>query len=70
MPIVHPWRPSVRARRSRNNRSEGDVTQITDGHNVIEDYGHTDLPLRQHLIEFPRKDLQVKNIITGASAKA
>jgi error-prone DNA polymerase len=42
------------------------LRQITDGHNVIEDYSHTGLTLRQHPIGFLRKDLSVRNIITCA----
>lgn len=44
------------------------LRQMTVGHNVIEDYGHTGLTLRQHPVAFLRKDLQVKNIITCADA--
>ncbi|NTI46688.1 OB-fold nucleic acid binding domain-containing protein, partial [Rhizobium rhizogenes] len=42
--------------------------QMTDGHNVIEDYSHTGLTLRQHPIAFLRKDLSLRNIITCAEA--
>ncbi|MBY3266629.1 error-prone DNA polymerase [Rhizobium laguerreae] len=44
------------------------LRQMTDGHNVIEDYSHTGLTLRQHPIAFLRKDLSVRNIITCAEA--
>ncbi|OCJ58639.1 hypothetical protein A6U94_23900 [Agrobacterium tumefaciens] len=37
---------------------------MTEGHNVIEDYGQTGLTLRQHLMAFLRKDLHDRNIIT------
>ena len=40
------------------------LRQMTEGHNVIEDYGHTGLTLRQHPMAFLRKDLQHRNIIT------
>ncbi|MBY3237316.1 hypothetical protein HFO17_22690 [Rhizobium laguerreae] len=41
---------------------------MTDGHNLIEDYGHTGLTLRQHPIAFLGKDLSVRNITTCAEA--
>ncbi|MBY5543619.1 PHP domain-containing protein [Rhizobium leguminosarum] len=44
------------------------LRQMTDGHNVIEDYSHTGLTLRQHPVAFLRKDLSVRNIITCAEA--
>ncbi|MBX4905116.1 hypothetical protein HJA83_27885 [Rhizobium bangladeshense] len=44
------------------------LRQMTDGHNVIEDYSHTGLTLRQHPIAFLREDLSVRNIITCAEA--
>ncbi|WP_409996262.1 OB-fold nucleic acid binding domain-containing protein [Rhizobium leguminosarum] len=44
------------------------LRQMTDGHNVIEDYSHTGLTLRQHPIAFLRKDLSARNIITCAEA--
>ncbi|MBY3193461.1 OB-fold nucleic acid binding domain-containing protein, partial [Rhizobium laguerreae] len=44
------------------------LRQMTDGHNVIEDYSHTGLTLRRHPIAFLRKDLSVRNIITCAEA--
>ncbi len=40
------------------------LRQMTEGHNVIEDYGHTGLTLRQHPMAFLRKDLHHRNIIT------
>ena len=45
-----------------------ELRQMTDGHNVIEDYSHTGLTLRQHPIAFLRKDLSARNIITCAEA--
>ena len=44
------------------------LRQMTDGHNVIEDYSHTGLTLRQHPLSFLRKDLAARNIITCADA--
>ncbi|GAA5629309.1 error-prone DNA polymerase [Brucella sp. NBRC 12953] len=44
------------------------LRQMTEGHNVIEDYGHTGLTLRQHPVAFLRKDLQDRNIITCSDA--
>ncbi len=44
------------------------LRQMTDGHNVIEDYSHTGLTLRQHPVAFLRKDFSESNIITCAEA--
>lgn len=33
------------------------LRQMTDGQNVIEDYSHTGLTLRQHSVAFLREDL-------------
>ncbi|QCM14107.1 DNA polymerase III subunit alpha (plasmid) [Agrobacterium tumefaciens] len=44
------------------------LRQMTDGHNVIEDYSHIGLTLRQHPVAFLRKDLSSRNIITCAKA--
>jgi error-prone DNA polymerase len=44
------------------------LRQMTDGHNVVQDYSHTGLTLRQHPIAFLRKDLQARNIITCSEA--
>ncbi|MDM9629063.1 error-prone DNA polymerase [Rhizobium sp. S152] len=51
-------------------QQEPDVAlrQMTDGHNVIQDYSHTGLTLRQHPIAFLRQDLQERNIITCSEA--
>jgi error-prone DNA polymerase len=40
------------------------LKQMTEGHDVVEDYGHTGLTLRQHPMAFLRKNLQQRNIIT------
>jgi error-prone DNA polymerase len=44
------------------------LRQMTDGHNVIEDYSHTGLTLRQHPVAFLRTDLLARNITTCADA--
>lgn len=53
---------------AEQNEPEVALRQMTEGHNVIEDYGHTGLTLRQHPIAFLRKDLAARNIITCADA--
>jgi error-prone DNA polymerase len=53
---------------AEQNEPEVALRQMTDGHNVIEDYGHTGLTLRQHPMAFLRKDLAARNIITCAQA--
>jgi error-prone DNA polymerase len=40
------------------------LRQMTEGHNVVEDYSHIGLTLRDHPISFLRRDLQHRNIIT------
>jgi error-prone DNA polymerase len=45
-----------------------ELRQMTDGHNVIQDYSHTGLTLRQHPIAFLRKDLQERNIMACGEA--
>lgn len=47
---------------------EVELRQMTDGHNVIQDYSHIGLTLRDHPLAFLRKDLQAKSIITCAEA--
>ncbi|KOF20241.1 DNA polymerase [Ensifer adhaerens] len=44
------------------------LRQMTEGHNVVADYSHTGLTLREHPIAFLRKDLQKRNIVTCADA--
>ncbi|NKQ88719.1 error-prone DNA polymerase [Rhizobium ruizarguesonis] len=44
------------------------LRQMTEGHNVVADYSHTALTLREHPIAFLRKDLQKRNIVTCADA--
>lgn len=40
------------------------------GHEVVEDYSHTGLTLRQHPVAFLRKDLREKRMVTCAEAMA
>lgn len=44
------------------------LLQMSEGHNVIKDYSHTGLTLRQHPIAFLRKDLTERQIITCEEA--
>ncbi|NLS06329.1 error-prone DNA polymerase [Rhizobium sp. P32RR-XVIII] len=44
------------------------LRQMTEGHNVVEDYGHTGLTLREHPIAFLRKDLSERRIVTCLEA--
>ncbi|CDZ31907.1 Error-prone DNA polymerase [Neorhizobium galegae bv. officinalis] len=61
---------AAREERTIAEQREPEVTlrQMTDGHNVIEDYSHTGLTLRQHPIAFLRKDLEKRNIVTCEAA--
>ncbi|MGA1805183.1 OB-fold nucleic acid binding domain-containing protein [Rhizobium sp. HT1-10] len=45
-----------------------DIRQMTEGHNVIEDYGHVGLTLRDHPIAFLRRDLARRNMVTCEEA--
>lgn len=45
-----------------------ELRQMTEGHNVVEDYGHTGLTLRDHPIAFLRADLDSRNIVTCEEA--
>ncbi|MBY5502356.1 error-prone DNA polymerase [Rhizobium leguminosarum] len=51
-------------------QQEPDVTlrQMTEGANVVEDYGHTGVTLRAHPVSFLRDDLTRRNIVTCAQA--
>ncbi|MGV1867567.1 MULTISPECIES: error-prone DNA polymerase [unclassified Rhizobium] len=44
------------------------LRQMTEGHNVVEDYGHTGLTLRDHPIAFLRNDLAKRSIVTCEEA--
>ncbi|MBX5204172.1 error-prone DNA polymerase [Rhizobium sp. NZLR1] len=61
---------SERESKSIAEQREPDVAlrQMTDGHNVIQDYSHTGLTLRQHPIAFLRKDLTARSIVTCEEA--
>lgn len=45
-----------------------ELRQMTEGHNVVEDYGHTGLTLRQHPVAFLRKELEKRSIVTCEEA--
>ncbi|MCV3739504.1 error-prone DNA polymerase [Rhizobium sp. TRM96647] len=45
-----------------------ELRQMTTGHNVVEDYEHTGLTLREHPVAFLRKDLTERRILTCAQA--
>jgi len=47
---------------------EVELRQMTEGHNVVEDYGHTGLTLRDHPIAFLRNDLAKRSIVTCQEA--
>ncbi len=47
---------------------EVSLRQMTEGHNVIQDYSHTGLTLRHHPLAFLRKDLTARNIVTCEEA--
>ncbi|BCH62489.1 error-prone DNA polymerase 2 (plasmid) [Agrobacterium vitis] len=51
-------------------QQEPDVTlrQMTEGANVVEDYGHKGVTLRAHPVSFLREDLARRNIVTCAEA--
>ncbi|MBB3429048.1 error-prone DNA polymerase [Rhizobium sp. BK312] len=49
---------------------EVSLRQMMEGHNVIQDYSHTGLTLRQHPLAFLRKDLAARNIVTCEEAMA
>jgi len=45
-----------------------ELTQITQGHNVVLDYGHTGLTLREHPVSFMRRELAERRIVTCSEA--
>ncbi|ARQ13787.1 error-prone DNA polymerase 2 (plasmid) [Rhizobium etli] len=45
-----------------------ELRQMTDGHNVVEDYSHVGLTLRQHPLRFLRPDLTRRKVVTCAEA--
>ncbi|CCM76888.1 error-prone DNA polymerase [Rhizobium mesoamericanum] len=44
------------------------LRQMTQGHNVVQDYGHVGLTLRDHPVSFLRKDLSERRVVTCAEA--
>ncbi|TCL66457.1 error-prone DNA polymerase [Rhizobium sp. BK251] len=61
---------SEREARAIAEQQEPEVSlrQMTDGHNVIQDYSHVGLTLRDHPVSFLRKDLTERRIVTCAEA--
>lgn len=47
-----------------------ELRSMTEGREVVEDYSHTGLTLRQHPVAFLRQELRRKNIVTCAEAGA
>ena len=45
-----------------------ELRQMTQGHNVVLDYGHTGLTLREHPISFLRRELTERRIVTCMEA--
>ncbi|MDW5312966.1 error-prone DNA polymerase [Rhizobium sp. PL01] len=45
-----------------------ELRQMTEGHNVVEDYGHTGLTLRDHPMAFLRKSLAKRSMVTCEEA--
>ncbi|WFT88404.1 hypothetical protein [Rhizobium leguminosarum] len=41
---------------------------MTQGHNVVLDYGHTGLTLRKHPVSFLRRELAERRIVTCTEA--
>lgn len=61
---------AAREERAVAEQQEPEVTlrQMTEGHNVVEDYAHVGLTLREHPISFLRRDLTARRIVTCADA--
>ena len=53
---------------AEQHEPEVELRQMTEGHNVVEDYGHTGLTLRDHPIAFLRNDLAKRSIVTCGDA--
>ncbi|AYD05184.1 error-prone DNA polymerase [Neorhizobium sp. NCHU2750] len=53
---------------AEQNEPEVELRQMTEGHNVIEDYQHAGLTLRQHPVAFLRSDLEARRIVTCGDA--
>ncbi|MGR9399875.1 error-prone DNA polymerase [Rhizobium leguminosarum] len=45
-----------------------ELRQMTQGHNVVLDYGHTGLTLREHPVSFLRRELAERRIVTCTEA--
>jgi error-prone DNA polymerase len=67
-----PLFAAAAAREARNvaeqQEPEVELRQMTDGHNVVEDYSHTGLTLRDHPMAFLRRDLEKRQMVTCAEA--
>jgi len=61
-----------REARTSSELIEPDVVlkSMTEGREVVEDYSHTGLTLRQHPVSFLRQDLRKKRIVTCTEAMA
>ncbi|QRM51711.1 DNA polymerase III subunit alpha (plasmid) [Rhizobium sp. BG6] len=61
---------SERAARAIAEQQEPEVAlrQMTQGHNVVQDYSHVGLTLRSHPISFLRSDLKQRHIVTCQEA--
>lgn len=61
---------AAREERAVAEQQEPEVVlrQMTEGHNVVADYAHVGLTLREHPISFLRRDLAVRRIVTCAEA--
>ncbi|NHT77641.1 DNA polymerase III subunit alpha [Rhizobiaceae bacterium CRRU44] len=44
------------------------LRQMTEGHNVVQDYGHVGLTLREHPVAFLRKELTKRSMVTCEEA--
>ena len=53
---------------SEANEPEVALKSMTEGREVVEDYSHTGLTLRQHPMSFLRQELRAKRIVTCAEA--
>ena len=47
-----------------------ELRPMTEGREVVEDYGHTGLTLRRHPLSFLREELKGKGVVTCAAAEA
>lgn len=56
------------ARTIAEQQPDVELPQMTEGHNVIEDYSHTGLTLREHPLSFLRRNLSERRIVTCQEA--